>query len=202
MNVSIVLPWVTTIQPSWIQSFSSIGTVIISLLALVFGLFNFWYGNWRKGKIIVGDPVSYAMVFGPGKSESKDRLMVFVPLIFLNDGGMAQFIQDMRLFLQQNSNESDELLFGRSYLSWDDNKGMMAQPFAIEGHKAYSAVFMFLREPSGFAPTEGVCNAKLEVKLNEENWKIIHSFTFNIQHNQEFNRLIPRRCDVKIESDR
>jgi len=196
MNVS---SWITTLEPSWIQSISAIATVVISLLALGFGLFNFWYGNWRKGKLIVSDPLSYALVFETDKPTREDKLMMFFPLILLNDGGITQFVQDIHVILHQNDLQSNELYFGRSYSSWDDNHGALAQQFVIDGHKAYSANFMFYQKPGGFVPKEGICKAEIKAKLNDANWEKIHEFTFMIDSNQKY-RLIPRLCHPNINA--
>jgi len=167
MDVSIILPWIAPLQPSWIQSASTIATVIISLLASGFGLFNFWYGNWRRGKIIVSNPISYALVLENDNPKNEDKLTMFIPLIFLNSGSTTHFVEDVRLILQQNDNKSNDLFFGRSYSSWEDNRGMMAQSFAIDGHRAYSANFMFYQKPGGFVPKEGICKAEIKAKLND-----------------------------------
>jgi hypothetical protein len=35
--------------------------VIISIAALAFTVFSFWWMNWRKGKLIVGPPRTFAL---------------------------------------------------------------------------------------------------------------------------------------------
>lgn len=124
---------------------------------------------------------------------------MFIPLIFLNESNKSLFVQDMRLILHQNGNKSNELFFGRSYSSWQDNVGMLAQQFPIEGHRAYSANFMFYQKPGGFVPEEGNCRAEIKAKRNGMKWEKIHEFTFMIYPNQEFN-LMPRLCDPERKS--
>ena len=63
-------------------------SLLISFFALFFTIFSFWWMNWRKGKIIVGPPRSFAAT-----SKSEDGLLIVqLPLVFYNDGAASQVI--------------------------------------------------------------------------------------------------------------
>ncbi|MFQ5857385.1 MAG: hypothetical protein ACE5LU_17400 [Anaerolineae bacterium] len=68
--------------------------LIISILALLFTVFSFWWMNWRKGKLHVGSPRGFA-AFG-----SMERKMVLeFPFVFFNDGPIPIIVQSLRLTL-------------------------------------------------------------------------------------------------------
>jgi len=170
MDISIILPWTASLQQSSIQKYSTISTVIISLFAIIFSLFNFWWSDYRTGKIMVSNPLIYAMSLGYSKPES---LRLEIPLVFLNTGGATRFVQDLKLTLEQNNKESKELYFANTSPSMDSAAThQLAQQFAIEGHKAYSATFFFFRTEVGFAPTVGACIGKLKARIDDKEWQL------------------------------
>lgn len=165
----------------------NVATVFISVLALMFTIFSFWWMNWRKGKLIVGAPRTYAL-YAPGE---KDLLTVQLPLVFYNNGAATQVIQNLRLRLEQN-NRSAVLVFNNTEtdLASDKSNSQWARQFAIEGRKAYSNIFEFYRNPSEFVPSEGKCKATLERKLYEDlSWREILVFDLNIKGTLPFNCL-------------
>jgi len=48
------------IEKSYDYNLISIVALFISVFALLFTIFSFWWMNWRRGKIIVGSPRSFA----------------------------------------------------------------------------------------------------------------------------------------------
>ena len=133
-----------------------------------------------------------------GDPQNEQSISMKVPLIFLNNGGATRFVQDVVLILRQNESESNELFFVRSAASMDDNAiDSMAQQFVIEGHKSYSSVFLFHRNIGNFAPSVGICKARVKVKLDNEEWKIIHEFDFKIGPNQNLHLILPHYCDQR-----
>jgi hypothetical protein len=172
--------------------------LLIGILALVFTIFSFWWMNWRKGKLIVGPPRSYALV-APGEKE----LLIELPLIFYNNGAATQVIQNLRLKLEQN-NKSTILNFNNteSDLGSSDSNRQWARQFAIEGRKAHSNIFAFNRKHGEFVPSQGKCKATLEGKLYENmEWKEMLIFDLNISGTPPFNCLLTYDNDLgKLES--
>jgi hypothetical protein len=202
MDVSIILPWTATLQPSLIQSISQFATVFISLLALALGIFNFAWSNWMPGKIIISDPLLYAIQLGGGEPQIEQSLTMNIPLTFLNSGGATRFVQDIRLILRQNQNESKELYFVRRSSSMDSEANdSMAQQFVVEGHKTYSSVFLFHRKPGGFVPSVGICKAVIKVKLDDKKWIVAHEFDFDIKEGQNIHVMYPTYSDPEREMD-
>jgi len=155
----------------------NITALFISTLALIFTIFSFWWMNWRRGKIIVSPPRSFAAA-----SMSEDDLLIIqLPLIFYNDGAASQVIQNLRLTLVQNRNQSAILYFNNTIPDLVNTKNReWARQFAVEGRKSYSSVFVFQRKPGNFIFHKGKCQAIFEGKLNnDDKWE--EMITFDLQ---------------------
>ena len=64
----------------------------ISILALLFTVFSFWWMNWRIGKLHVSAPRTYAAF---GSLEAK--MVLEFPFVFFNDGPIPIIVQNLRL---------------------------------------------------------------------------------------------------------
>lgn len=162
----------------------NIAPLFIAILALVFTLISFWYMNLREGKLIVTKPLSYA-IYAP-----KDNKLLHVrfPLTFYNNGAATRSVQNIRVTLQQNDNESNNLYFSHtslrliSLLKSDDTLAEeftddLAYQFAIEGRKTYSKIFGFEWSPAKFVPSEGKCKVVIEARLDSyTDWEEILDF--------------------------
>jgi hypothetical protein len=155
----------------------NIAALVISALAVLFTLFSFWWLHWRRGRIIVGPPRSFAAT-----STGKDGLLIVqLPLVFYNDGAASQVVQNLRLNLVQDVNRSAILHFYSTVadLANADTR-KWARQFAIEGRNSYSSVFVFQQSPGNFIFAAGKCQATLEGKLNnQDSWKVL--LTFDLQ---------------------
>jgi len=149
--------------------------LIISILALLFTVFSFWWMNWRRGKLIIGSPRSFAATC---QGEVGD-LIVQLPLVFYNTGATAQIVQNLRLTLEQEEKKSFSLYFNNTLSNLASNENReWARQFAVEGRKSYSSIFVFQREPGKFVFKPPKCTAILEAKLNEKDkWETLLTFT-------------------------
>jgi hypothetical protein len=66
------------IEANNMSMFQSALALVISIFALLFTIFSFWWMNWRKGKLIIGPPRSFALA-AQGK---EGLLLIRIPLIF------------------------------------------------------------------------------------------------------------------------
>jgi len=184
---------------SSITDWLPLGTIFISLLALAFGLYNFWWGNWRKGKLITSDPLIYSLTAHEYNLENSkevfSRITIQFPLVILNTGGTTRFIQDIKLIIKQNEKESNEIYFDHIYLSMDMKDGTKAQQFAIEGHKAYSACFHFYRRMTNLILSPGSCKVIIKAKIDNDDWKTLHEFDFIIKDGQNLGAFNPNYVD-------
>lgn len=151
-------------------------TLIISILALLFTIFSFWWMNWRKGKLIVGAPRSFATC-----SDNSKYILFHFPFVFYNKGAASQIIQNLRLVFYVE-NDDPKILYFNSTIDdlgvKEDSK--WARQFAIEGRKSYSHIFEFLNSDCKFIFSADKHCATLEAKVDDnKDWT--HLLTFDIQ---------------------
>jgi hypothetical protein len=148
--------------------------LLISTLALLFTIFSFWWMNWRRGKLIIGKPNSFAA----SSQGENNLLLVQLPLIFYNSGALAHVVQNLRLTLKQDKRKSAILYFNNTLDSLASNDGReWARQFAVNARSAYSSVFVFQRRPGQFVFSTGKVTAILEGKINNsDKWQVLLSF--------------------------
>ncbi len=124
----------------------------------------------------------------PGNSKTFSDITMQFPLVILNTGGSTRFIQDLKLIIKQNGKASDDLYLARILSSMNSRAdSIMAQQFAIEGHKAYSACFFFTRDDANLILSPGTCKAIIKAKIDNEGWKTLHEFNFIIKSDQDLS---------------
>jgi len=134
-----------------------IAAVAIGVFALLFTVFSFWWMNWRKGKLIIGKPTTYAAV------AQEKLLIVQLPLVFYNDGAVARIVSNLRLRLEQDGRTAPVLYFNNTVEDMVSNEGRRwSRQFAVKGHESYTSVFVFQRSPNSFRFSAGTCKARLE----------------------------------------
>jgi len=174
--------------------------LLISILALTFTIFTFWWMNWRKGKLIVGPPLSYAFA-----AQKDGLLLIVMPLVFYNDGAATQTVQNLRLTLEQNDLKSKTMKFTATVPSLlggkiDDGTRQFAHQFAVEGRKSHTGYFEFQRGQNEFVPSQGKCTAVLEGKLNNNTeWETLRIFDLYIKSTKNLNSCIPYNNDPDTE---
>ena len=175
----------------------NIAALVISALAVFFTFFSFWWMHWRRGRIIIGPPRSFAAT-----SKGKDDLLIVqLPLVFYNDGAASQVVQNLRLSLVQNQNRSAILYFNNTTPDLANaNTREWARQFAIEGRKSYSSVFVFQRSPGNFIFAAGKCSAILEGKLNDgDKWRAL--LTFDLHTPDRYVQTMNSGCLIPYDND-
>lgn len=166
---------------------------VTSVLALLFTIASFWWMNWRKGRLVVGAPTSYAAA----ASADKQLLIVQLPLVFYNDGAAARIVQNLRLQLESEGRTTPILHFNNTVADLSTNEGRTwSRQFAVEGRKSYASVFVFQRRPVDFSFSAGMWKARIEGKLDEkERWEPVLEFDFHVKERcletLNSNRLLP-----------
>jgi len=150
--------------------------LIISTLALLFTVFSFWWMNWRKGKLHVGAPRTYA-AFG----SLEGRLVLEFPFVFFNDGPTPIFVQNLRLILSDEK-ESRPLSFIATVkkLGTDEERAFASQ-FPVRGKEVMSLICEFQRAPGGIIFEKHNYPIELQAKLDSnKKWKRICKFNLNV----------------------
>lgn len=71
---------------------------IISVLALGFTLFSFWWMNWRPGRLRVGDLRQFAAGrTSTGESDAPVSICIGLPLVIVNTGACTVVLESLRL---------------------------------------------------------------------------------------------------------
>jgi len=117
--------------------------LIISTLALTFTVLSFWWMNWRRGKLIVGVPRSYA-----ARGSQTDNLIITLPLVFYNDGAAAIIVQNLRLLLLHEGPDTRPLFFNATLekLLKDEGRAFATQ-FPVRGREGITVICEFQRAP-------------------------------------------------------
>lgn len=149
---------------------------VISILALLFTVFSFWWMNWRRGKLSVGGPRSYAA------QNSNDAGMILdLPFVFFNDGPTPIFVQNLRLQFV-NETHPRPLNFVATVTKLANSEGRaMATQFPLLGRQAQLIICQFHRKPSGMIFEARNYPLELQAKLNNDNkWITVCRFTLNV----------------------
>ena len=150
--------------------------LIISILALFFTVFSFWWMNWRNGKLHVGTPRSYAAF---GSLEAK--MILEFPFVFFNDGPTPIIVQNLRLVFSDEK-QTRPLTFMATVKEIGNHQNRaFATQFPVRGREALLLICEFQREPGGMLFEARNYNMELQAKLgNRKKWEQICNFNLNI----------------------
>jgi hypothetical protein len=150
--------------------------MVISILALLFTIYSFWWMNWRRGRLHVGEPRSYA---ARGSKEAK--LVVEIPLVFFNDGPIPRIVRNLRL-VPIEEEISVPLVFTATVkkLGTDEGRAMATQ-FPVRGREAPLLICEFQRDPGMLEFRTGSYPFSLQALLDRQvRWKEILRFELNV----------------------
>jgi len=151
--------------------------LIISTLALLFSVLGFWWMNWRRGRLRVGGPRSYAAC------AAGDRLILALPFVFFNDGASAIVVQNLRVLVLNDQNDPKPLFFSATVerLLKDDGRALATQ-FPIRGREALRLICEFQRIPANLVFEARRYPLELQAILNEDKeWKPLCAFDLNVR---------------------
>jgi len=112
--------------------------IIISIAALLFVVFSFWWMHWRRGHLIVSTPLSYI-----ASKTNNTRLLVELPLSFYNTGALPIVVDNLYLIINQKGTKIELFInCAREYLGAE--KQLTVTQFVVDGGKTTMNVFSFL----------------------------------------------------------
>lgn len=153
--------------------------ILISIFALGFTLYSFWWMNWRKGKLHVSPPRSYA-----ANGSLKNKLTIQIPLTFFNDGPTPIVIQNMQLIIQ-DERSLRPLVFTATVdkLASDEGKAFATQ-IPVLGREAILLICWFMRDPGELLFETKSYTLELQAILDErEVWSEIARFPLHVNDN-------------------
>jgi hypothetical protein len=151
--------------------------LIISILALLFTVFSFWWMNWRKGNLFVATPRSYAAI---GAMDGK--MVLEFPFVFFNDGPIPIIVQNLQIvFLDEKASRPLAFMATVKQLGKHDESRSLATQFPVRGREALLIICEFQRVPGGLLFEEKSYKLELQGKLDRnKKWKRICVFDFHV----------------------
>jgi hypothetical protein len=159
--------------------------LLISIVALLFSIGSFWWLNARPGRAIVSVPMSY------GASQGQDsggtyKVIIQLPLVFLNDRPSAAIVQNLRLIVRRPAGTELVLTFTRTLPDLgttpaDAPKPHWARAFVVDGRKSVELLCQFQASSEGFVFREGDNAMRLEACINHADWKQILAFGLRVE---------------------
>jgi hypothetical protein len=160
--------------------------LVISVLALLFTVFSFWWMNWRRGRLHVGEPRSYA-AFG----SNEGKLVIEIPLIFFNSGPIPRIVRNLRL-VPLSGDVNDPLVFTATVEKLGTDEGRtFATQIPVRGREAQLLICEFQRSPGQLVFEEGAYPFSLQAQLDKKDkWKDLLIFNLNVsaQSAESINR--------------
>ena len=160
-----------------------ISAIVISVLALLFTTFSFWWMNWRRGKLKLSDVRTYAAV------SSDNSLIIQLPIVFFNSGAMPVLVNNLRLTFPDQGKEHTALFFNNTVEKLASDQGTsMATPFPVHGGEALLKICGFHRSRAGFDFEVGEYHLNIEGRLDQKlDWTVLKSFTLKVRESQVKN---------------
>ena len=149
--------------------------LIISILALSFTIFSFWWMNWRTGRLRVGMPRSYAAF------ASANSLILEFPLVFFNDGPTPIVVENLRVIILDEA-LAKPLSFTATVgkLGTDQNRALATQ-FPVKGREALLLICEFQRRSGNFTFEARGYKIDLQARLGGDGqWQSICRFPLDV----------------------
>jgi len=148
--------------------------LMISVLALFFSIFGFWWTHWRTGRLIVSSPRSFMA------AETNEKIIVELPLSFYNEGAAAIVIDNLLLRArQQNISRLFRFEYTRDELGGETHH--WATQLALAGREAVMKVFSFQVTKGETNLSAGTWDCALFAKLNNElGYREVSRFKLNV----------------------
>jgi hypothetical protein len=140
---------------------SNNSAIIISVLALLFTIFSFWWMNWRRGGLFVGAPRSYAAIGSEGIA------VLEFPFIFFNNGPIPIFIQNLQVIILNGENPRPFVFTATVNKLGKDEGRSMATQFPVRGREAILLICEFQRRPGNIHYEVGSYTVELQAILNK-----------------------------------
>lgn len=151
--------------------------VIISTSAVLFTVASFWWLHWRRGKLQVAAPQTYAAGVGAGK------ISLLFPFVFYNTGPRAYVVRDLRLrFLDEPDGRPMDWERVRDAIQPSESPGLeLAAAFPVPGGAAVRVFCEFDRRPPGRTMDSRAHPLVLEALIGTSaDWRSLLAFKLHV----------------------
>ena len=151
-----------------------VAALVLSIVALLFTGYTFWWQHWRPARLVVSSPRVYA---GFGTS---DKLLLEFPFVFYNDGARAIVVDDLRLRLPNDG--GSPLGFNATVAAIGTDQGRtFATPFFVGAQQAEVRICEFQRRPGDLVFERRDYKVIVEARLGGlERWSHLNTFTLRV----------------------
>jgi len=157
---------------------TNLPSLIVSLSALAFTIFSFYWLNFRRGKLVVARPRTFACLGGSQRA----RAHVYLPLIFSNSGAAHLVVENLRLVFLESPLMPFSFIATVARLGTSENRHF-ATPFSIKGREAVALICEFQREHQLVFEAKRY-DLRLDFRFSgEDDWRT--AAEFSLHFNQE-----------------
>ena len=155
---------------------SDLLSTIVSIAALLFVVFSFWWMYWRRGHLIVSTPLSYIAA-----KTNNTGLLVELPLSFYNTGALPIIVDNLYLIINQKSSQIELYINAtRDHLGAKEQKPVTQ--FVVDGGKTTMNIFSFLVSDRLIEVDKGEWDCHLFGKLNSKKYKSLLKFKLYVKY--------------------
>jgi hypothetical protein len=147
--------------------------LLVSLAALGFTLFSFWWMHWRPGRLQVGNIGHFAAGMATeGATNSPNVVLVTLPLVIFNTGARPVVIESLRLVgtsataIGTLDYEALENSLPLPFAEIKYERDYFFLPFALRQNEVVKKNFVFAQRGSTFAWGQLLYHLHLEVKVS------------------------------------
>lgn len=158
--------------------------IIISTLAILFTIGSFWWMNWRRGRLQLWPPRSYAAKGGA------DQLTIQLPLVMFNTGPTPIVVRNLRVVLPEEA-DMPTASFQATVPKLASTEGReWATGFPVRGREAVRVIGQFINKQTGVVFTAKTYVVEVQARLGTGNrWVSLLRFDLKVtdQHLPQLN---------------
>ena len=172
-------------------------SAFISLVALGFTVFSFWWMNWRPASLRVGNLSNFAAGKARRSGTSEPTVIVVtLPLVIYNAGARPAVIEALRLVgtastqigsLACVATESQLPIRGEHEVA---SRDYFIFPFALKANEVIKANLVFERDAPEFSYGNLLYHLKLEAKVTgTRDWQVAKDIELDFRDDQSISSL-------------
>jgi hypothetical protein len=174
----------------------SIMSAFVSVAALTISGLNFYYVNFRRGKLIVSSPRVFEIAEFPETEQNYSRVVLRLPFVFFNRGALPRTVQSLQLaFLDKVKGQ-----IPHNYKFWAtvkhfttrdieagtmlqiDQERRLAYQFPVKAREALPYICEFWSQPGEtLLGEQGSKRVELRAKVdNKDEWETLVTFSLHL----------------------
>lgn len=155
-----------------------VAAVTISILALLFTVFSFWWMNWRRGAIHLPRVLRSYSGCATGA-----KVLLDIPLVMFNSGAVPIVVENLRIRLRGSESNEERLFFNAVMLKLASDQGRaFARPFAVSGGGVTEFVAEFQSKGTSFEFREGEYWIAIDARVgHQDGWLELEDYRLVVQ---------------------